>query len=486
MQRGQRNRHSLRAGGVPLQFCLVLPDNITGFCFITSHTASETGHIPDEKDFITMRVWVIKMGEPLPTDGASYRPHRIGMLAEALVSRGHSVTWWASTLEHASKRQRYDKDTNLAVNDCFEIRLLHSLAYTKNVSARRLLNHALQARKFRRILRTETPPDIIFCCFPTIEMSRVAVEYGRKHGIPVVLDVRDLWPDNFLSVLPGRIQPLAQLALTPYYRQTRQAFQEATAVVGISDGYLRFGLNYAGRPQGPNDAVIPLGYQRPVVDGSRLTQAADRLQSLGVRTDKRIFWFVGMFGKTYDLETVIAAARELSRQGADDIQFVLSGTGESETALREAAKGLENVVFTGRINAVELAAMARLAHVGLMAYTQGAPQGLPNKLFEYMCAGLPILSCLEGETNALLAEHTCGLSYTPGDAQSLTQAALLLAENPLQRREMGENGRRLFEERYSADKVYRRLAEYLEAMAPSHPHEAQTTARTERELAQAA
>ena len=433
-----------------------------------------------------MRVWVIKMGEPLPTDGASYRPHRIGMLAETLVERGHHVTWWASTLEHASKRQRYEQDTNLAVNDRFDIRLLHSLTYTKNVSVRRLLNHALQARKFQRILRTETPPDIIFCCFPTIEMSRVAVEYGRKHSIPVVLDVRDLWPDNFLSVLPRRLQPLAQLALQPYFRQTRQAFRNATGIVGISEGYLRFGLNYAGRSQGPNDAMIPLGYQRPVVEETRLAEAKERLQTLGVRPDKTLFWFVGMFGKTYDLETVIASARQLSRQGEARIQFVLSGTGESEAALRDAAQGLENVVFTGRINAVELAAMARLAHVGLMAYTKGAPQGLPNKLFEYLCAGLPILSSLEGETNALLAEHGCGLSYPPGDAHCLTQFALSLLKNPQHRQEMGNNGRHAFEERYSADKVYRHLAEYLETLAQSQPSAIPAPPGAERELAQAA
>ena len=96
-----------------------------------------------------MRVWVIKVGEPLPIDGARYRPHRIGMLSDELVRRGHDVTWWASTLEHASKTFRFKEDCCIEVREGFRIKLIHSMGYRSNVSLRRLVDHAQAARKFR-------------------------------------------------------------------------------------------------------------------------------------------------------------------------------------------------------------------------------------------------------------------------------------------------------------------------------------------------
>ena len=66
------------------------------------------------------------------------------------------------------------------------------------------------------------------------------------------------------------------------------------------------------------------------------------------------------------------------------------------------AIGLQNVVFTGWVNKHELKYLSDIADIGLMAYSKGAPQGLPNKIFEYMSSGIPILSSLQGETEDFL------------------------------------------------------------------------------------
>jgi glycosyltransferase involved in cell wall biosynthesis len=175
---------------------------------------------------------------------------------------------------------------------------------------------------------------------------------------------------------------------------------------------------------------------------------------------------VGTFGRTYDLDTVVEAARKLGRELRGPAQIVLSGAGDSLDRLRVQARDLPGVVFTGWLDATEVACMAQMADVGLMAYAAGAPQGLPNKLFEYLSAGIPILSSLRGETAELLAVHGCGHTYPASDADGLADALRAMLGSRRQREDMGRCGARLFDQRYSADAVYRDMAAFLERFAP--------------------
>jgi hypothetical protein len=127
-----------------------------------------------------LRIWLITIGEPLPIDGANDRLHRSGMLAILLVSKGHEVVWWTSTFDHARKKQRFNIDTSIEINDCFNIRLLRSVNYKKNMSINRIINHYMLARKFSKLARLESRPDIILCSFPPIELSVVATRYGKE------------------------------------------------------------------------------------------------------------------------------------------------------------------------------------------------------------------------------------------------------------------------------------------------------------------
>jgi len=415
-----------------------------------------------------LRIWLITIGEPLLIDGTNERLYRTGILANMLVERGHEIIWWTSTFNHVRKKQRFNIDTSIEINDCFNIRLLHSVSYKKNMSINRIINHHEIAYKFSKLARLESQPDIILCSFPTIELSLAATRYGKERSVPVVIDVRDLWPDIIVDLFPKKIRRLVKAALFVFFKNTRKVFRECVSIIGLSDGYLQWGLSYAGRERNINDAVFPLCYKKPNVTSNQLKSAKVSLKNIGVNSSKIICWFVGMFGKTYNLSTIIDAARHLDKQSIKNVQFVLSGNGENYSKWFKQAGGLSNIVFTGWVDFPQIAYLMNIADIGLAAYAEGAPQGLPNKIFEYFCAGVPVLSSLKGETEALLNYNGCGFTYKTDDVESFLDKLFILINNKDLRKKMSSNSASLFINCYSTDKVYAFMVNFLEGLAQSY------------------
>jgi glycosyltransferase involved in cell wall biosynthesis len=414
-----------------------------------------------------MNVWVICIGEPLPIDEGHQRYHRAGMLTSAFASMGHNVTWWTSAFNHSFKVQRTDCSQETRTADGIRLWLLHGVAYTRNVGVMRLINHAQLAREFRRLAKDEPVPDVIFCCWPSIELSVAAVEFAEHNSVPIILDVRDLWPDIFLDAAPPILRPAGKLMLAPYERMTHFAFTHATGVVGISQGYLDWGLAKAGRPSGPHDGLFPLGYTRPEFKKGPVEDGLQVFRSMGLDESRMICWFLGSFGSTYDLGPVICAARRIEERGEHSPIFVFSGDGGDREKYERLAIGLRNVLFTGWLDADKIASMMRIANVAIAAYRKGAPQGLPNKIFEYMAAGLPILSSLDGECKSFLSAHACGISYEADSPEAFDTALQPFIQDPLLARKLGSNGLAAFRERYSSSIIYPRLVEFTLDLAVS-------------------
>jgi glycosyltransferase involved in cell wall biosynthesis len=203
-----------------------------------------------------------------------------------------------------------------------------------------------------------------------------------------------------------------------------------------------------------------LGYEQNTGSEGDRVGTLEFLRSRGVDSSKAIVWYVGGFGMSYDLEPVIAAAGMVAQEGDESLQFVLSGSGGNEEALKLAARGLANVVFTGWLDGAGLAAMRRIAALGVAAYSAKAPQSLPNKIFEYMAGGLPILSSLRGECANFLESYQCGATYS-STAEFIEYIRSFRANRP-KWAEMGANGRAAFLKDYDSSVVYPRMANYIE------------------------
>jgi hypothetical protein len=182
-------------------------------------------------------VWLMKIGEPLPIDG-DVRLMRMGILARRLVRAGHDVTWWVAAFKHFQKTHRFDEDRVVELSENYRLRLIHTSGYRSNLSLARVRDHAAWTRKFTAQARSLEPPSIVLCSMPTPGAALAAARYGRARGVPVVIDIRDLWPDVFFEILPRALAWAARPLLWPMTRTTREACASATALFGITPSYL--------------------------------------------------------------------------------------------------------------------------------------------------------------------------------------------------------------------------------------------------------
>lgn len=405
------------------------------------------------------------MGEPLPTDGSGERLLRTGILANLLSTKGHQVVWWSSTFDHVRKRQRFDKDTFVDINDRFRIVLLHSMIYKKNISIARIVNHYGISRKFFRLAESEPRPDIILCSLPTLELSLAATDYGKKRDIPVILDIRDLWPDIFLELAPVWGQRFARLLLSPMFKTVRAACAGAAAITGITASFVDWGLNYAERKRSSLDRDFPMGYTETVPDKESIEAAENFWKRHGISKDSNEFivCFFGNMGRQFELEIVIKAAGKL-KEKKPLVRFILCGSGDNLDHYKNLSKDYKNVIFPGWVGAADIWTLMRMSSVGLSPYvsSKSFTMSLPNKPVEYLSAGLPVVSSLGGVLKNLLSAYDCGVTYENGNPDGLVSVLIDLYNHPDRLERMSENALALYKGKFVAEKVYNSVIGYLE------------------------
>ena len=416
-----------------------------------------------------MRVWLVMVAEPLPGVDGDCREWRCGMLARTLVARGHDVTWWTSAFDHFRKKHRSYRSQSIEVQKGFGLRLLCAPGYKKNISLRRVFHNVYVARVFEREADdTDAVPSVVFACIPTLELAQKALEYAKARDLPVIIDVRDQWPELYLNAFPPRFHRFARFALSSEFRRARRILGGATSITAVSETSLGWALRHARRPMRETDRVFPLGHASQAVDAT--TAVTSRMAQLraehNIQSDALVVTFIGTFGASYNLDLVIEASRILQSEGRSiPVQVVLAGDGSDKERLQKTARGLKNVIFTGWLDRTSLEALTRLSSVGLAAYKRDALQSLPNKVFDYMAAGLPILSSLRGELETLVRDRKLGLQYDADDPVSLLESIRWFLDNPQSRVAMGARGRALFKERFAAEAIYRDLVEHIEEVA---------------------
>lgn len=413
-----------------------------------------------------MRVWIVTASEPLPIDSGNQRLFRSGILANYLVREGHEVVRWASSLNHTAKKQRADRDTRVEVAPGYHIWLLHANPYQKNISLARWRNHREIARKFRTLSRQEPRPDVILASLPTLELAEEATRYGQEQHVPVMVDVRDMWPDVALFRVPAPARPLLGVLLSPLVARANRACAQAYAISGHAPGFVEWGLEHAGRAATARDRDFPFGYETHQPSADEIAAAEQYWNERGItgRGAQFTLCYSGAVSHQLEAQAVLAAARELKDRLP--VRFVFCGTGDMLAAMQRKTADLPNVQFVGWVSFPHLWVLMRRASLGLVAVNSNPDflASIPNKVTEYLAAALPIAtSFTSGAVCDLLTHHECGFSYGK-NPEALVRQITVLHACPTELQRLSDNAGALFERRFRADRVYPEMIRHLEGL----------------------
>ena len=404
-----------------------------------------------------MKIWITEIGEPLPLE-SNVRLHRYGEFSRFLAEQGHDVTWWSSSFSHAPKKHLSTQDTDFFHGKA-RVKLLHGPGYKKNISVQRIMHQKHFAKKFFEQAHKEESPNVVLTPIPTIDVAKTVNQYCRERSIPYFVDIRDLWPDEFKNLAPKPLRPIARGILHPLYLDMKKICSQAYGIMGVSKSYLEYGLKFARRVISPKDCLFPLGYSIQAADKQDIETATEFWRKLGLQADSFIISFIGTIGQFFNLETVLKTAEKLKNDS--NIQFVLAGDGSRLERYRKSAQSLPNVIFPGWINAAQIKTLLEQSNIALAPYKADSAMALPNKPFEYMAFGLPIISSIQGELKDYLARYDVGLTYNANDSAGLTRHILFLYQNQMDLRQKGDNARILFSKFFDMQVVFKKMHEHL-------------------------
>lgn len=397
--------------------------------------------------------WLLKDGEQLPViDGC--KKMRTWRLAEELLKRGHQVIWWSSTFYHIGKIRVAFKDSTFQIAENFNLELLEAGSYKNNISLSRVLHHYRLGKKFAQAAAKMKKPDIILCAYPTIDFAVEAVNYGLSNNVPVVLDVRDMWPDTFREYFPYPLRPIVDFFAYFMNRRTKYAFKNSSSIVSMSPDVLEWALSKT-KTKSVGDVFYLSSESLP--KNTKETNKFDFLRK--IKKDKIVISFIGTFGKTYDLITVCDVARQIEKTH-DDILFVFAGTGTSYAKIEQLSSSLSNVKLVGWVDIDEYHDLMSLTDICIVPSQANA---IPNKFTEALACGKPILCSCTGYIEKMIIEHNIGYSYQMNNANSLLNALEKITKNN-HYKSLKKNVDNLFFLHFDPKKLYADYADYLEAV----------------------
>lgn len=260
---------------------------------------------------------------------------------------------------------------------------------------------------------------------------------------PFVFEVRDLWPE--LPRAMGAIRnPLLLWAMGVL---EWASYRSAHRLIGLSPGIVD-GITHRGVHR-DRIASVPNG-----CDLNIFSTPAEPWRPAEVKATDLMAVFAGTHGMANGLDAILDAAGELKRRGREDIKVFLIGQGKLKASLQERAEreGLSNVVFHSPVNKARLAGLMAATDVGLQvlanvpAFYYGTS---PNKFFDYIAAGLPVLNNYPGWLAEMIEEHQCGFAVPPDSPAAFADALEHAADDRSALKVMGQSALALAEAQFA-------------------------------------
>lgn len=372
-------------------------------------------------------------------------------MARHLVKRGHEFVVIASSVSYLTGAHSpdWDGEKGIAVKRGWTLQ-----SDSSNILIRILVFGSFTLSSFVASLFQKNI-DVVWGTSPPLLQSVSAYVVARLRRKPFLLEVRDLWPDFAveLGILRNPFLIRASRWVEKYL------YRHADLVVVNSPGFVDHVASLSG---GRTVHVVPNGVDVGMFD---VADRRDVVRRENGWEKKFVVLYAGAQGFANHLEVLLEAAHAL--RDAEDIEFVFVGDGRERARLEAKSResGLGNVSFLGPKPKAEIPELLGGADV-CVAILRDVPiftTTYPNKVFDYMAAGKPVVLAIDGVVRDVVEAAAAGTFVTPGDPMKLAEAIAAYAASPELCRRQGENGRAYVRKHFARETTAQEMERCLEA-----------------------
>lgn len=378
-------------------------------------------------------------------------------MARRLVERGHRVTMVCGSYAGADTGLRGTPVRGIKRGDVDGIHVIEfCLPYSNYDSflkrAWTFLRYAIQGS----MLALTYDYDLLFATSTPLTAGIPGIVGRLFRRKPFVFEVRDLWPE-----LPREMGVITNpLVLKAMDILEWLSYHCAKKCVGLSPGIVE-GIRRRGIAH-ENVIMIPNGCDLEFFRTKERECSEDGFKAI----------FTGAHGIANGLDAVLDAAEELRKRGRKDINLHFLGDGKLKPALRVRAESehLDNCFFWDPIPKNDMPDLLLKVDAGMMilanvpAFYYGTS---PNKFFDYIASGLPVINNYPGWLASMITENKCGIVVPPGNPSAFADALEYLADHKDEAAKMGANARRLAELEFDRRKLADRFVDCLEDVISS-------------------
>ncbi|MEG0630587.1 MAG: glycosyltransferase family 4 protein [Christensenellaceae bacterium] len=371
-------------------------------------------------------------------------------LAKYLIKKGYDVKIFASSAIHNSTINMIDSQAvyEERIEDGVPFVFIRTKNYTGN-GKDRILNMFDYVRGLKKAVKTVgAPPDIIMAASPHPFTCTAGLKIARKLNVPCVCEVLDLWPESIVDYMKiSAKNPLMRYL----YSLEKKIYKKADALVFSIEG----GNQYIRDKHW--EGAVDLSKVYHINMGIDLAQRDSDLTKYQIENewlkDPSLFKVVycGSIRTMNDVKTIVEGALKIKEMGHDDIRFIIYGDGDQKEELEKTArdKGIDNVMFGGRIKKQDIPSLLSYADVNVLNY-QDVPiwkyGGSQSKLFDYLASGKPVLTNIH-MGYSLLERYDCGYATQNQSVDAFVDGVLHFYNMPKEQREaMGNRARKVAED----------------------------------------
>lgn len=401
-----------------------------------------------------MKVLYLHQYFTLPTQAGGTRSYE---MAQQLIARGHQVTMVCGLEGNANIDLPQTKNKNICRGMVDGIDVIQiSVPYSNNMGmvarAKSFVSFAWQSTKcalkedYDVLFATSTP---LTAGIPGIVMKL----FRRKKFI---FEVRDLWPE--LPKALGMTNPfwIGCMSILEWL-----SYHLADGCIGLSPGICE-GIKKRSQKNKPIE-MVPNGCDLDIFKPS----LREELKLDGIAPSDKVGIFTGAHGIANGLDAVLDAAKVVKEMGRKDIKFAFIGKGGVKDHLMQRVKkeGIENCLFYAPIPKLQLTKVVASATVGLMvlknvpAFYYGTS---PNKFFDYIASGLPILNNYPGWLAGMISENKMGEVVEPDNAKAFAEALVRMVDDPTALEVYSKNARAFAEKKFDRGILGKRFVDFFE------------------------